>query len=77
VATDVPGKSAVRSKKKPEQLAQALEGILGPHQRVMLASQLRHIDFFDQEIARLDREIEERMRSFVQSHGRFSVKFKA
>ncbi|MBC7078260.1 MAG: IS110 family transposase [Synergistales bacterium] len=56
-----------RLKKKREELAEALEGILGPHQRMMLAIQLRHIDFLEQEIARLDREIEERMRPFAQA----------
>ncbi len=56
-----------RLKKKREELAEALEGILGPHQRLMLASQLRHIDFLEQEIARLDREIEERMRPFAKA----------
>ncbi len=40
---------------------------MGPHQRMMLASQLRHIDFLEQEIARLDREIEERMRPFAEA----------
>jgi transposase len=59
-----------RLKKKREELAEALEGILGPHQRLMLASQLRHIDFLEQEIARLDREIEERMRPFAQALAR-------
>ena len=56
-----------RLKKKREQLAEALWGVMGPHQRMMLASQLRHIDFLEQEIARLDREIEERMRPFAEA----------
>lgn len=49
---------------KRDQLEQALRGVLGPHQRQMLASQLRHIDFLDQEIEQLDREITERLRPF-------------
>jgi transposase len=56
-----------RLKKKREELAEALRGVMGPHQRMMLASQLRHIDFLDQEIARLDKEIEERMRPFAEA----------
>jgi transposase len=56
-----------RLKKKREKLAEALRGVMGPHQRMMLASQLRHIDFLDQEIARLDKEIEERMRPFAEA----------
>jgi len=56
-----------RLKKKREELVEALRGVMGPHQRMMLASQLRHIDFLDQEIARLDKEIEERMRPFAEA----------
>jgi transposase len=56
-----------RLKKKREQLAEALRGVMGPHQRMMLAIQLRHIHFLEQEIARLDREIEERMRPFAEA----------
>jgi transposase len=56
-----------RLKHKREQLVEALSGVIGPHQRMMLEIQLRHIDFLDQEIARLDKEIEERMRPFAQA----------
>lgn len=38
--------------------------MVGPHQRLLLAAQLRHIDYLDQEIARLDLEVEKRMRPF-------------
>ncbi|MBI3967300.1 MAG: transposase, partial [Chloroflexi bacterium] len=48
----------------PEQLAAALEGQVGPHQRHLLAAQLRHIAFLDGEVARLDAEIEARLRPF-------------
>lgn len=51
-------------KKKKKQLEQALFGLVGEHQRLLLAAQLRHIDYLDQEIARLDQEIEKRMRPF-------------
>ncbi|RKO65486.1 IS110 family transposase [Desulfofundulus salinus] len=56
-----------RLKKKRDQLVEALVGIIGPHQRMMLEIQLRHIDFLDREIARLDKEIEERMRPFAEA----------
>ena len=55
-------KGSLRSK-LPE-LEQALQGVLGEHQRFLLAQQLAHIDFLDETIARLDAEIEERMRPF-------------
>lgn len=55
-----------RLKSKAEQLELALQGLVGPHQRRLLATQLRHIEFLDQEIARLDQEVEERMRPFEE-----------
>lgn len=55
-----------RLKSKKDQLEQALFGLVGNHQRMMISTQLRHIDFLDQEIARLDKEVEERMRPFEQ-----------
>jgi transposase len=54
-----------RLRKKREQLAEALTGVMGSHQQLMLASQLRHLDFLEQEVARLDQEIEARMRPFA------------
>ncbi len=53
-----------RLKGKKEQLQQALTGLVGRHQRMMLAMLLEHIDFLDQEIARLDKEVEEQMCPF-------------
>jgi len=52
---------------KRAQLEQALYGLVGRHQQVMIAAQLRHIDFLDQEIEALSGEIEERLRPFEQS----------
>ncbi|HAP31561.1 MAG TPA: hypothetical protein DCQ14_00675 [Firmicutes bacterium] len=49
---------------KKESLEQALHGLMGPHQRKMLAVQLRHIDFLDEEVKNLDQEVEERLRPF-------------
>ncbi|RKL61385.1 IS110 family transposase [Thermoanaerobacteraceae bacterium SP2] len=55
-----------RMRNSIDELEQALFGLVGPHQRMMLSIQLRHIDFLDEEIAKLDKEIEERMRPFEQ-----------
>lgn len=56
-----------RMKSKKEQLEKALSGLIGPHQRMLLAVILEHIDFLDRQIARLDQEIEERMRPFEEA----------
>lgn len=51
--------------KRPE-LEEALRGLVGPHQRTMLQSQLRTIEFLDEEVFRMDEEIAERMRPFEE-----------
>ena len=56
-----------RLKKKSEQLASTLRGLIGPHQRMILGAQLEHIRFLDKQIERLNREVEERMRPFDQA----------
>jgi transposase len=48
-----------------EELEAALTSLVGEHQRFMLAEQLAHIDDLTGRIARLDAEIEERMRPFA------------
>lgn len=53
-----------RLRDKHDRLVPALRGLMGPHQRRLLATQLRHIDFLDAEITGLSAEIEERMRPF-------------
>jgi len=52
--------------KKPE-LQKALQGLVGPHQRTVLQSQLRIITFLDEEVSRMDKEIAERMRPFEET----------
>jgi transposase len=42
-------------------LEAGLEGLMGPHQRLLLASHLRHLHFLDQEIDQLDTEVAERL----------------
>lgn len=51
---------------KREQLHKALRGLIGPHQKMMLAEQLRHIDFLSEQITRLDAEIKQRMLPFEE-----------
>jgi transposase len=40
---------------------------MGPHQRVMLESHLRHLDFLDQEIQQMDEEVDSRMAPFEEA----------
>lgn len=58
-------KGRLRSKRPA--LEEALRGFVGPHQRLLLQSQLRHLDFLDEEIARINKEIAERMCPFEES----------
>lgn len=51
-------------KRKRGELEEALEGSIGPHQRLMLRHHLDLIDFLDRKLIELDREVEERMRPF-------------
>ena len=48
-------------RKKRSNLEEALNGLIGEHQKMMLKSQLRHLDFLDSEITRLDDEIGKRL----------------
>jgi len=56
-----------RLKNKRADLTEALQGLVGTHQRMLLDSQLRHVDFLDEEIARLDVEVANRMRPFDEA----------
>jgi len=47
---------------KQKDLVAALQGMVGEHQRMLLESLLRHLDFLDGEIKRLDDEVSRRMR---------------
>lgn len=46
---------------KSESLEEALLGLMGPHQRRMLGSQLGHLDYLDKEINKVDDDISGRM----------------
>jgi transposase len=48
-------------RKRPELVA-ALEGVVGPNQRLLLASHIRNLDFLAEEIERLNTEIEQQLR---------------
>lgn len=56
-----------RLKATAEQLEAALEGKVSAHLRLMLSTQLRHVDFLTTEITRMNAEIEERMRPFADA----------
>lgn len=51
-------------KHKREALTEALSGRLNGHQRFLLAQQLAHVDFLDEQIAQVSGEIGERLRPF-------------
>jgi len=54
-------------REKRSALEEALRGRMGDHQRMMLQSQLRHLDFLGQEITRLDEQVRQRMDRFEQA----------
>jgi transposase len=49
-------------RRKHNDLVAALEGLVGPNQRLLLASHLRNLEFLTQEIERLTAEIEAQLR---------------
>jgi transposase len=53
-----------RLRGKRDALEEALQGLVGAHQRLLLDSHLRHLDFLGGEIDRLSQEVEERLRPF-------------
>ncbi len=44
-------------RKKSDSLEEALFGLMGPHQRRLLESQLGHLDYLDKEIAQMDDDV--------------------
>jgi len=52
---------------KHADLVEALQGLIGAHQRMLLDSLLRHLDFLDNEIGRMDNDVNIRMRRFNDS----------
>ena len=56
-----------RLREKTGELEQALRGLVGDHQRFMLTAQLRHLDFLNSEIERLDQEAARRVQPFEET----------
>lgn len=56
-----------RLREKTGELEQALRGLIGHHQRFMLTAQLRHLDFLNSEIERLDQEVARRVHPFEET----------
>ena len=56
-----------RLREKRSMLVDALEGLMGSHQRMMLDSYLRHLDFLEREIERMSEEMEDRTRPFEEA----------
>lgn len=56
-----------RLREKRLMLVDALEGSMGSHQRMMLDSYLRHLDFLEREIERVSEEVEDRTRPFEEA----------
>jgi len=63
-STDATALAQGRLREKIPALQRALAGRVGPHQRFLFAQQLAHVDFLDEQIARLDVEVAERTRPF-------------
>ena len=53
--------------KKEKELEEALHGVVGPHQRLLLGSLLRQLDFLDGEIDEMNQEVEKRMAPFKEA----------
>jgi len=64
-------KGRLHSKKAA--LKEATKGLIGPHQRMMLRSQLRHLSFLEQEIEGINQEIATRMASVEDVIVRFDA----
>ena len=58
---------------KRSDLERALDGRVGPHQRFLLARQLAHIDFLDEQIAEVSAEIGERLRPVAEQVSRLAT----
>jgi transposase len=54
-------------RRKKASLEGALKGVMGEHQKMILATHLRHLDFLDGEIARMDDEVGRRTCRFKKT----------
>ncbi len=62
-----------RLREKLPDLQRALTGHVGPHQRFLLAQQLAHIAFLDEQIEQVSAEIAERLRPFQEAIDRLDT----
>lgn len=53
-------------KKKKTSLEQSLKGLIRHHQRLMLETQMNHIEFLESQISELDEEIKQRLNPFTE-----------
>ncbi|GAB6174778.1 hypothetical protein JCM15765_42560 [Paradesulfitobacterium aromaticivorans] len=53
-------------KSKKADLQRVMHGLMGIHQKIMLDTQLKHIEFLDEIIAKLDEEVKARMLPFEE-----------
>lgn len=53
-------------RQKQDQLSQSLRGLMGDHQRLLLETLLRQLDFLESEVAVLDAEVAKRMAPFEE-----------
>lgn len=53
-------------KSSAEDIKKALTGLINDHQKSMISMMLRHIEYLDMEIARLDEEIREKMKPVLK-----------
>jgi transposase len=53
-------------KKKKDELELALKGYINPHQRLMLKTILKHIDFLTEQIEMLDKEVAQRVSAYQE-----------
>jgi transposase len=56
-----------RMKSKKQDLTLALDGRMNPHQRLMLQSMIKHIDFLDEQITAFDEEVAQRLSPFQEA----------
>jgi transposase len=63
-AHDLAGLAKGHLRRKQGELERALQGRFGAHQRFLVARQLAHIDFLEEQIAQVSAEIAERLRPF-------------
>ncbi len=65
--TAVAATATRRLRATPAELEAALRGVVGAHQRLLLATQLSHVDYLAEQIAAMDRAIEERLRPLAET----------